>query len=325
MRRREFLAGLGSAAAWPLTVRGQVRMRVVGYLTPYREENEYGRARFDVFRRELARLGWSAGRDLHFDVRWTADNMDRVRAEAASLIQTNPDVIVCNGDRVVAVFRQLTNSVPIVAVASDLAGSGFVESLARPGANVTGFSVVEFSLVGKMTETLRQLTPRVARIGMIYNPDNPVGVVYGRGFGLVAARLGVQAVDFPIHDIADIERAFSELAAGPNGGLISPPDVTMNSLVNEVTALAAQYRVPTIYWASFFVKQGGLASYGSDPLESVRRQASYVDRILRGEKPGDLPIQQPTSYQLVISLKTAKALGLTIPETLLATADEVIQ
>jgi putative tryptophan/tyrosine transport system substrate-binding protein len=325
MRRREFIAGLAGAAAWPMTGRGQARARVVGILIPYPEDNEIARARLRVFRQELARLGWSEGRDVQLDVRWTTDNMDRVRAEAASLVRTKPDVIACNGDRVVTVFRQLTNSVPIVAVATDLAGSGFVESLARPGANVTGFSVIEFSVIGKMVDTLRQLAPRVSRVGIIYNPDNPVGAVYSREFDSVARRLGLQPVDFPIHGVPDIERVIADLAGRPNGGLMPAPDLTINSLANEVTALAARYRVPAIYWSSFFVKRGGLASYGSDPLESYRLQASYVDRILRGEKAGDLPIQQPTSYQLVINLNTAKALGLTIPEALLATADEVIQ
>jgi len=206
MRRREFIEGLCLSPAWPLAARGQVRARVVGILIPYPEDDEIAQARFRVFRQELARLGWSEGRDVQLDVRWTTDNMDRVRAEATSLIQMKPDVIACNGDRVVAVFRQLTSSIPIVAVASELAGSGFVESLARPGANVTGFSTTEFTVIGKMVETLRQLAPGVSRVGMIYNPDNPVGAVYWRAFDAVATRLGLQPVDFRIHGVADIER-----------------------------------------------------------------------------------------------------------------------
>jgi putative tryptophan/tyrosine transport system substrate-binding protein len=325
MRRREFIAGLGGAAAWPLAARGQKRVRVVGFLTPYPEDDENARARFRVFRQELARLGWSEGRDVQLDVRWTTDNMDRVRAEAANLVQTNPDVIACNGDRVVGVLRQLTNSIPIVATASELAGSGFVESLARPGANVTGFSVIEFSVIGKMVDTLRQLAPGVSRVGMIYNPDNPVGAVYGRAFDAVTAQLGLQPIVFRVHGVADIEVAIANLAEHPNGGLVVPPDVTVIALATQVTSLASRYRVPAIYSASFYVRPGGVASYGPDLADIVRRQASYVDRILRGEKASDLPIQQPTSYQLVINLKTAKALGLTIPETPLATADEVVQ
>jgi putative tryptophan/tyrosine transport system substrate-binding protein len=326
MRRREFIAGLsGAMAAWPLAARGQTRVRVVGYLTPYAEDDENARARLRIFRQELARLGWSEGRDLQLEVRWTTDNMDRVRAEAASLVQAKPDVIACNGDRVVAVLRQLTRSIPIVATASELAGSGFVESLARPGANVTGFSVIEFSIIGKMLETLRQIAPRVSRVGMIYNPDNPVGAVYRRAFDGVTAQLGLLPIVFPVHGVADTERAIANLAEHPNGGLVVPPDVTVIALAAQVTSLAARHRVPAIYSASLYVKQGGLASYGPDLADILRRQASYVDRILRGEKASDLPIQQPTSYQLVINLNKAKALGLTIPETLLATADEVIQ
>jgi putative tryptophan/tyrosine transport system substrate-binding protein len=325
MRRREFIARLAGAAAWPVAARGQSRARVVGMLIPYPEDDENARARFDVFRQELAKLGWSEGRDVKLDVRWTTDDMDRVRAEAANLVQTKPDVIASSGDRVVAVFRQLTNSIPIVAVASELVGSGFVDSLARPNANVTGFSTIEFSVVGKMVETLRQLAPGLSRVGMIHNPDNPVGTVYGRAFDAVTAQLGLQPIVFPVHGVVDIERAIVNLAEHLNGGFIAPPDVTVITLATQVTSLAAQYRVPAVYNVSLYAKQGGLASYGPDLFSIFRRQASYVDRILRGEKVSDLPIQQPTSYQLVINLKTAKALGLTIPETLLATADEVIQ
>lgn len=325
MLRREFIAGVWSAAALAMAARAQAQVRVIGMLVPYPEENAYAQARVRIFREELARLGWSEGRDVKLDVRWTTDNMDRVRAEAARLVQSKPDVIVCSGDRVVSVLTQLTNSIPIVAVASELAGSGFAESLARPDANLTGFSVTEFSVIGKMVETLRQIAPRVSRVGMIYNPDNPVSAVYRRALDAVATQLDAQPLELPIHSLRDIEHAVASLAEHPDGGFIAPPDVTVISLAKGVTALAAQYRVPAIYSASLYVKQGGLASYGSDILEVFRRQASYVDRILRGEKASNLPIQQPTSYELVINLKTAKALGLPIPETLLATADEVIQ
>jgi putative tryptophan/tyrosine transport system substrate-binding protein len=326
MRRREFIAGLSSVAVSPSAARAQARVRVIGILMPFTENDELARARVGAFRQELARLGWSEGRDVRIDMRWTTGNMDRVRAEAADLVESKPDVIVCAGDRVVAVMAQLTNSIPIVSLASDLAGSGFVESLKRPGANVTGFSVIEFSVIGKMVETLRRLAPEVSRVGMIYNPDNPVGtVMYERAFDEITMRLRLQSTNFPIHGVADIERAIASLASHSNGGFISPPDVTVITLATDVSALAARYRVPAVYSYSSFVKLGGLASYGSDTVDVFRRLASYVDHILRGEKASDLPIQQPTSYQLVINLKTANALGLTIPETLLATADEVIQ
>jgi putative tryptophan/tyrosine transport system substrate-binding protein len=327
MRRREFIAGLGVAAAWPVVARSQQphRVRLIGVLAPYPESDALAQTRVRGFRQELAKRGWSETGDVKFDERWTTDDMDRVRAAAANLVELQPDVIACSGDRVVSVLRQLTRSIPIVAVGSDLAGSGFAGSLARPGGNVTGFSVIEFSIVGKMMETLRQIAPAVSRVGMIYNSDNPVGAVYLRWFNSIAEKLAVQPIDLPVHGVPDIERAVENLAKQPNGGVLVPPDVTMSILRAEITALAARHQVPAIYSNSSYPVVGGLVSYGPDIVEIFRRQASYVDRILRGEKAGDLPIQQPTSYQLVINVKTARALGLNIPEALLATADEVIQ
>jgi putative ABC transport system substrate-binding protein len=294
-------------------------------LMPFPESDENGRARVGVFRQELARLGWSEGRDVRFDVRWTTDDMDRVRAEAANLVQLKPDVIACTGDRVVAVFRQLTNAIPIVAVASELVGSGFVESLARPNANITGFSTLEFSVVGKMADTLRQVTPGLSRVGMIYNPDNPVGAVYTRAFDAVTAQLGLQPVAFPIHGFEDIKRAVVNLSEHSNGGFIAPPDATVIALAAQVTSLAAQYRVPAVYFDPVFATGGGLISYGPDRLDLFRQMAAYVNRILKGEKPADLPVQSPSKYELVINLRTARALGFLIPETLLATADNIIE
>jgi putative ABC transport system substrate-binding protein len=279
---------------------------------------------FRAFQQELAKLGWSEGSDVHFDVRWTTDNMDLVRAAAADLVKLKPDVIVSNGDRVIPVLTQLTRSIPIVAVGSDLLGSGFVQSLARPGGNVTGFSIIEFSLVGKMVETLKRMAPGISRVGMIYNPDNPASAVYLNSFKAFAAQLAVQPIDLPVHGSADIERAIESLAEELNGGFIVPPDVTVFALATQITNLAARHSVPAVYSSISFVRQGGLACYSPDYLDLYRRVASYVDHVLRGEKPSDLPIQQPTNYKLVINLKTAKALGLKIPDTLLATADEVI-
>jgi putative ABC transport system substrate-binding protein len=326
--RREFTAGLcGATLAWQLAARAQQphRTRLVGILLPVPESDAGMQVPFRAFQQELAKLGWSEGSDVHFDVRWTTDNMDLVRAAAADLVKLKPDVIASVSDRVVSVLTQLTRSIPIVAVASDFLGSGFVESLAHPGGNVTGFSVIEFSLVGKMVETLKRMAPGISRVGMIYNPDNPVSAVYLNSFKAVAAQFVVQPIDLPVHaGGADIERAIESLAEEPNGGFIAPPDVTVGALVTQITNLAARHNVPAIYSNILFVKRGGLASYGPDVIDVFRRLASYVDRVLRGEKPGDLPIQQPTNYKLVINLKTAKALGLKIPDTLLATADEVI-
>jgi len=256
--------------------------------------------------------------------RSTIRRMDRVRAEAADLVRSQPDVIASTGDRVISVLTQLTSSIPIVAIASELAGSGFVESLSRPGANVTGFSVIEFSVIGKMVETLRELAPSVSRVGMLYNPDNPVTAVYARALATVSAQLGFQPIGQPVHSATDVERA-TNLAEQPNGGFITPPDITVIALAKQVTSLAARYRVPAVYSTSLYVQQGGLASYGPDPIGIYQGQASYVNRILRGAKASDLPIQQPTKYQLVINLNTARALGLTIPLTLQYAAAEVIE
>jgi len=252
--------------------------------------------------------------------------MGLVRTAATDLVKLKPDVIVTVGDRIIPVLTQLTRSIPIVAVASDFLGSGYVESLARPGGNVTGFSLIEFSVIGKMVETLKQMAPGISRVGIIYNPDNPVGAIYLNSFKADAAQLAVQPIDLPVHGPAEIERAIGRLAEQPNGGFITPQDLTIAALATEITTLAARYRVPAIYSGSpFFVRRGGLASYGPDIVEVYRRQASYVDRVLRGEKPSDLPVQQPTNYQLAINLKTAKALGLAIPNTLMAIADQVIE
>jgi putative tryptophan/tyrosine transport system substrate-binding protein len=230
------------------------------------------------------------------------------------------------GDRLIPILTKLTRSIPIVVAAtSDPIASGAVESLARPGGNVTGFSLIEFSMFGKMLEILKQLAPGVSRVGMMYNPDNPVGAAYFRSFEMIAGQLTVQPINLPIHDIADVERAIASLADQPNGGVLFPPDLTITSLRTQVSALLARHRVPAIFTFSVFTAAGGLVSYGPDILVMFRQSASYVDRILRGEKPGDLPFQQPTIYRLVINLRTAKALGLTVPDTLLVAADEVIE
>jgi putative tryptophan/tyrosine transport system substrate-binding protein len=327
MRRREFIAGFGTAAAWPLETWAQQdgRVQVVGMLLPFPESNTSMQANIRALRAELAKLGWSEGGNIKFDERWTTDNMDLVRAAAANLVELKPDVIFSTGDRALAVLKKLTGSVPIVALASDHVGSGFVESLARPGGNITGLSLIEFSVIGKMLEILKRMAPRISRAGIIYNPDNPVGAIYSRTFEVMAKQLAVLPIDFPIHEIAGIERAIGSLAEQSNGGFLVPPDLTIGTLRVEVAALAARYGVPAIYPYRSHVVAGGLASYGADFGDTYQRAASYVDRILRGEKPADLPIQQPTKYRLDINLKAAKALGLEIPPGVLVMADEVIE
>jgi putative tryptophan/tyrosine transport system substrate-binding protein len=328
MRRREFIAGLAGAAAWPLTARTQQvpRLRRIGILMPFPPSDSEWQSRVGALRQELQRLGWTRGGNIEFDERWTTDNMDLVRANAANLVELKSDAIVALGSRVIPVLRQLTRTIPIIIPGgADAVGEGYVESLARPGGNVTGFAIMEFSVFGKILDTLKQLAPATSRVAMIYNPDNPSAVQFRHLFESFALPLSVQPIIAPIHSIADIEHAIEALAEQPNCGVFFPPDLTPIALRDQVAAIVARLRVPAIYTDRIFVTSGGLVSYDADRVDIFRRAASYVDRILRGEKPGDLPFQQPTKYQLSINLKTAKALGLTIPETLLATATEVIQ
>jgi len=329
MLRREFLGVMsGAAVTWPMAAPAQQKERVrrIGILMPFPKSDAAYQARVREFRQKLASLGWSEGGNVQFEERWSTDNMDVVRADAASLVELNPDVILTLGDRVIPVVMKLTRSIPVVvAGTSDPIASGAAESLARPGRNVTGFSLVEFSMFGKMLEILRLMAPGISRVGMLYNPDNPVGATYQRWFEQSAGQFGLQPINLPMHDAASIERAIASMAEEPKGGILSPPDLTINIHRTQVVTLMAQYRVPAIYTNPLFSEAGGLVTYGSDALDLFRQAAGYIDRILRGEKPGDLPFQQPTTYLLRINLKCAKDLGLTVPETLLAQADEVIE
>jgi putative ABC transport system substrate-binding protein len=328
LKRRAFITILGGAAAWPLAARAQQpeRLRRIGIVMPYAEGDAELGARVRELRQELARLGWTEGNNVQFDERWTTDNMDRVRANAVSLIALNPDVVVALGGRVVPILLQLSRSIPIVLPSSiDPVGIGWAESLARPGGNVTGFTAFELSMFGKALEILKQIAPAITRVGLIYNPDNPSSVVFRRTIEPFAGRLGVEPVDLPIHGLADLEGAVTHLADRPNAGVFFVPDVTVSGLGAKVIPVVEQRRLPTMYSDAIFVKSGGLAFYGADRLELFRRAAGYVDRILRGEKAGELPIQQPTKYKLMLNLKTAKALGLTVPPHLLVAADEVIE
>jgi putative ABC transport system substrate-binding protein len=329
MLRREFITLLGgAAAAWPIAARAQQapRLRRVGILMPYAPTDVVWQARVGTLRQELQRLGWTRGGNIEFDERWTTDNMDLVRANTANLVELKPDAIVATGGRVIPPLMQLTRTIPIIIPGtSDPVGTGYVESLARPGGNVTGFTNMEFSVFGKILETLKQIAPKMSRIAMIYNPDNLIAVHFQRLFESFSSQLAVQPIMSPIHGIDDIERAVETLAEQPNGGVFFAPDVTINALRDQTIAIAARHRVPAIYSDRTFVTSGGLVSYDSDRTDIFRRTASYVDRILRGEKPGELPFQQPTKYQLTINRKTARALGLEVPVQLLALADEVIE
>jgi putative tryptophan/tyrosine transport system substrate-binding protein len=329
MKRREFITLLGGAAAWPLTVHAQQgdRVRRIGILMPFPPTNAEAQARVRAFREELRKRGWAAGVNAQFDERWTGDNMDFIRSAATNLVELNPDVILAQGARVVPILMELTRSIPIVAASGSepIIERGYAESLARPGGNVTGFTTTEVSVIGKMLQTLKEIAPNVAHVSMIYNPDSPAGALFVRSLESAAGPLGVKPIIAHIHNLGDIERAVAAAAAQPNGGMFVPLDVTMNAFMEQTIATIARHRLPAVYSERVFVTSGGLVSYGTDRVEQYRRAASYVDRILRGEKAGDLPFQQPTKYELVINLKTAKTLGLTIPPPLLFTADEVIE
>jgi putative tryptophan/tyrosine transport system substrate-binding protein len=326
MKRREFIAALGGAAAWPLAAGAQERSRRVGILMPFPESDTGQQMSVRVFKQELERLGWIEGSKVQFDVRWATDNMDLVRANAASLLELKSDVIVAAGNRVIPILKEMTREVPIViAAAVDPVGAGLVASLAHPGENITGFSVMEVSVIGKTLERLKGIAPNVSRVALIYNPDIPSTVLYERSFKGAAPLLAVEPIVAHIHGMADIEQAIQTMARTQNGGIIFPPDITLTALREQIVATVARSRVPAIYSDALFTTSGGLAAYSADRVDNFRKAASYVDRILRGEKAGDLPVQEPTKYEFVINLKTAKALGLEISPTSLALADKVIE
>jgi putative tryptophan/tyrosine transport system substrate-binding protein len=327
MQRRAFITLLGgAAAAWPLAARAQQRVRRVAILFAYPPTDAEYQARVQALRDELAKLGWIANRNIQFDVRWTTDNMDLVRANVANVVELNPDVIVTSGGRVVPVFMQLTRSIPIVVPgAGDPVASGWIESLARPGGNVTGFGFGEPSLLGKMLEMLKQIAPGMARVAIAFNPDNEAGARQLRLADGFARSLAIERIMAPIHRIADVERVLQSTAQQGSGGMLFPPDLTTVQLRDQIIPLVARHRLPAIYFDRAFVRSGGLVSYDADRVDIFRRSASYVDRILRGEKIAELPFQNPTRYHIIINLKTAKALGLDIPATVIALADEVIE
>jgi putative tryptophan/tyrosine transport system substrate-binding protein len=325
MKRREFIALVGGALAWPISGQAQQKLRVrrIGILMPYGPGAAVIQSNVRVFREELSRLGWSEGKNVQFDERWSTDNMDMVRADAASLVKENPDVILILGDRVIPVFKELTSSIPIVvAVTSDPIASGAADSLAHPGHNMTGFSWAQFSIFGKMLEILKQMAPGITRIGIMYNPDIRSQATFLPQFETSAAQLRLQPINLPVHDAAEIERAIASIADPPDGGIFLLGDVTVVRNWSQIQTLLARYRIPSI---DPMPGARGLVSYGPKGTEMWTGSAGYVDRILRGEKAGDLPFQQPTVYRLVINLKTAKALGLTVPAELLSQADEVIE
>jgi putative tryptophan/tyrosine transport system substrate-binding protein len=329
MRRREFITFLGGAAsAWPLAARAQQgeRMRRVGVLMNLAEGDSEGQARVAAFREALRKLGWTEGREVQIDYRWFAGDPDRARAYAAELVKLKPDVIFAAASSSLAPLQRETRSVPIVfAQVADPVAAGFVASMARPGGNITGFAQFEYAIGAKWLELLKQIAPQVTRVAIIYDPANPEAKEYLPVIEAAAQSFGVQVFISAVRDAAEIERAIEEFTREPNGGLIPLPTPLMAVHRDLIISLARRHRLPNVFALRYYPMSGGLASYGIDNIELYRRAASYVDRILKGEKPGDLPIQQGTKFELVINLRTAKELGLDPPISLLARTDEVIE
>jgi putative ABC transport system substrate-binding protein len=328
MKRREFITLLGSATAWPLTARAQQaeRTRNIGVLTSFSDADPEGQLNFAHFQQVLQNLGWAVGRNVRIEYRWGAGNIEMIRKYARELVALAPDVVLAAPSNAVIALLAESRSIPVVfANVSDPIAQGVVTSLARPGANVTGFSNPPFSLVGKSLQLLKEVAPGVSRVALMISDSNGAGPIYFRVFDDIANTLAITPVKSPFHDRSGIERAIDVFAREPNGGLFVPRDTISEENRDLFVELAARHHLPAVYARRTIVADGGLMSYGSDPLEQYRGAATYVDRILRGEKPGDLPVQEPTKFEFVINLRTAKALGLTVSLTLKAAADEVIE
>jgi putative ABC transport system substrate-binding protein len=328
MRRREFITILGSAAAWPLATHAQQadQMRRIGIMTGVVGEESDFKARIAAFSQELQRLGWTEGRNLRIDFRAAAGNVADARKYATELVALAPDVILAAGGSTIAPLLEATHTIPIVFTLSvDPVGAGFVDSLQRPGGNATGFMVFEYSLSGKWLELLKQIAPDVTRAAVLRDPTSPTGTGQFAVIQAVAPSLGVDVSVVNVRDANEIERGVAAFARSANGGLVvtASPFTLIHS--DLIVTLAARHKLPAIYWDRVFVPGGGLFSYGVDVIEEHRKAAGYVDRVLRGEKPADLPVQAPTRYDLVVNLKTAKTLGITVPQSILARADEVIE
>jgi ABC-type uncharacterized transport system substrate-binding protein len=328
VNRRSFITLFGgAAAAWPLAARAQQpeRIRRIVFLHGRSDNDPEEQVRVVAFQEGLASLGWTENRNVKIEHRFSGGELARIQDYTAEVVSSPPDVIVANGSPVIAALKQATRTIPIVfSVVNDPVGQGFVASLSRPGGNITGFSYVDFPMIGKWLEVLKEIAPNLKRITLMFNPQTaPYYSRFFREFGATAAR--AELSETPVRNAAEIEAAIAMFAREPAGGLIIGPDPFTNTQRGLIMALAERHQLPAIYGFAQFVREGALISYAPDATETVRRSASYVDRILKGEKPADLPVQAPTKYELVINLKTAKALGLTMPDTVLARADEVIE
>jgi putative tryptophan/tyrosine transport system substrate-binding protein len=329
MRRRDFITLLGgAAAAWPLAARAQTRdrLRSIGMLLPATADDASFQARVGAFLQGLQQSGWTIGRNVRIDTRWATANADGIRRHAAELAALAPDVILAHGASTVRLLLQATRTVPIVfPVVADPVGAGFVDSLARPGGNVTGFMTFEYSIGGKRLELLKQIAPSVTRAAVLRDATQGSGTSEFAAIQAVAPSLRVEVNPVNMRDAGEIERAVAAFARSSNGGLIVTASGSAIVHRELIITMAVRHKLPAIYFQRFFVNAGGLVSYAPDPIDPHRHAAGYVDRILKGEKPADLPVQTPTKYELIINLKTAKALGLTVPQSLLARADEVIE
>jgi putative ABC transport system substrate-binding protein len=328
MKRREFISLLGgSAFAWPLTARAQQpeKMRRIGVLMNRTADDAEGQARLAAFEQGLQEMAWTNGRNVRIDTRYGGDVAKQEHRSAAELVALAPEIVLASGTLSVIALRNISDTLPIVfAGVTDPVGAGFVDTLARPGGNTTGFMIYEYSLSGKWLELLKQIAPGVTRAGVIRNPNNPAGLGLLGGIQTAGQSLGIEVIPLSGSDGAEIERAVATFAGSANRGLIVFPDA-LALYGNTTVAVAARYKLPTIYSLKYMIIRGGLISYGPNLYDQFRRAAGYVDRILKGEKPADLPVQAPNKYELVINLKTAKALGIEMPASVLARADEVIE
>jgi putative tryptophan/tyrosine transport system substrate-binding protein len=328
MRRRELITLLGGAVTtWPLAVRAQQGepTRRVGVLIPYAEGDPEGKDVVAALQRGLQDLGWAEGRNIRFEIRWAAGDPDKARALAKELIGMAPDVIVPSSNLVTTIMLQETHTIPVVFIfVGDPVGSGYVASMARPGGNATGFAVLENAIAGKWVEELHEIAPQVSRVGFIFHPETAANVGMLRA-AEPAAPPGVRVIPLGVHNTAEIERTVTAFATEPNSGLIAAPHAVTFANRDIIVGLASRFHLPAVYPFRNFAAGGGLLSYGTNQIEMWRQGAAYVDRVLRGAKPADLPAQFPTKYELVVNLKTAKALGLNVPQNLLARVDEVIE
>jgi putative tryptophan/tyrosine transport system substrate-binding protein len=329
MRRREFIKLIvGTAASSPISAGAQQpdRMRRIGVLMGFAESDREGQAFVAAFRDELQKLGWAEGRNIQIDYRWTALDKELIQRFAKELVALQPDLILTQSTPATAELLKQTRSIPIVfALVADPIGSGFVASFPKPGGNITGFVTMEPSMAGKWLDLLKEIAPRVARVAMLFNPATaPYAEHWLNSFKAAAASFAVQAIVAPVHDTTDLESVVAAQAQEPNGGLIVMPDTFTTEHRSEITSLAIRYRLPAVYPYRVFAETGGLLSYGDNLSDNFRRAASYVDRILKGEKPTELPVQAPTKFELTINLKAAGALGISVPPSMIARADQVL-